>query len=345
MAAGIQPGDVLVAIDGAPIETVEAVQTALGSATRSDPLSYTVLRLGEQRMLNVDVAPVPAGNPTLYVIGAAIGVFTLLVGASVRLRRPNDPATLHFFWLCLAFFGTLTFSFSRLDRLDWYFYWADVVATLVLAPLFLHFALVFPDRPEAWIRGAGKRLVVLLYVPAGLLFIANVIAVGRLSINTQVYSRLLTITRSDRASVSLGFHDRRARRADARDGSRAVGDRAPSAALDHLGHRVRRGPVCDRICAALRAGPSRVAADGAVGHSAQPRAAGICVGAHPLSPDGRRGHRQAQPRVYGGHPRHLHDLRDPASSCGRRLPRRGRASQHDHRDARDDRGRAAVQSR
>ena len=107
-------------------------------------------------MLNVEVAPVPGGNPTLYVIGAAIGIFTLLVGASVRLRRPNDPATLHFFWLCLAFFGTLTFSFSRLDRLDWYFYWADVVATLLLAPLFLHFTLVFPDRPGAWVRGAGE---------------------------------------------------------------------------------------------------------------------------------------------------------------------------------------------
>ncbi len=192
MAAGIQPGDVLVAIDGAPVETVEAVQRALIGASQSVPLSYSVLRLGEQRMLNVAVAPLPAGNPTLYVIGAAIGVFTLLVGASVRLRRPNDPATLHFFWLCLAFFGTLTFSFSRLDRLDWYFYWTDVVATLVLAPLFLHFTLVFPDRPGAWIRGAGERLLVLLYLPAGLLFLVNVIAVGRLSRNTQVYSRVLT---------------------------------------------------------------------------------------------------------------------------------------------------------
>ena len=51
-----------------------------------------------------------------------------------RSVRPENQATLHFFWLCLAFFGTLTFSFSRLDRLDWYFYWADVVATLLLAP-------------------------------------------------------------------------------------------------------------------------------------------------------------------------------------------------------------------
>jgi len=193
MAAGIRPGDVLVAIDGAPIETVEEVQGILAGARQSASLSYTVLRLGDQRMLSVEVAPVPAGNLTLYVIGAAIGIFTLLVGASVRLRRPHDPATLHFFWLCLAFFGTLTFSFSRLDRLDWYFYWADVVATLLLAPLFLHFTLVFPDRPEAWVRKEGKRLVVLLYVPAGLLFIVNVIAVARLEINTRVYSRVLTL--------------------------------------------------------------------------------------------------------------------------------------------------------
>ena len=193
MAAGIRPGDVLVAIDGAPVEKVEQVQAALLGATRSTPLSYAVLRLGEQRMLNVEVAPVPAGNLTLYVVGAAIGIFTLLVGASVRLRRPHDQATLHFFWLCLAFFGTLTFSFSRLDRLDWYFYWADVVAKLLLAPLFLHFTFAFPDRPESWVRGAGKRLVVLLYVPAGLLFIVNVIAVGRLSANTELYSRVLTM--------------------------------------------------------------------------------------------------------------------------------------------------------
>ncbi len=191
MAAGIRPGDVLVAVDGAPIETVEALHQALAGATQSDPLSYTVLRLGEQRMIHVEVAPLPGGNSTLYLIGAAIGIFTLLVGASVRLRRPNDPATLHFFWMCLAFFGTLTFSFSRLDRLDYYFYWADVVATLLLAPLFLHFTLVFPDRPEAWVRRAGRRLVALLYVPAGLLFVVHVVAVGRLSLNP-VYSRLLS---------------------------------------------------------------------------------------------------------------------------------------------------------
>ncbi len=218
MAAGIRPGDVIVAIDGAPVETVDDIQAALARATRDDQLSYAVLRLGEQQMLNVEVAPVPRGNPTLYVIGAAIGIFTLVVGASVRLRRPNDPATLHFFWLCLAFFGTLTFSFSRLDRLDWYFYWADVVATLLLAPLFLHFTLAFPDRPGAWMRGPGQRLLALLYAPAGVLFAANVVAVSRLPHNTQLYSRMLT--RLDRiAPLYLSaVHDLRTGGVDARDG-------------------------------------------------------------------------------------------------------------------------------
>jgi predicted metalloprotease with PDZ domain len=59
MAAGIRPGDVIIAIDGAPVETVDDLQVALARATRDDALSYTVLRLGEQQMLNVEVAPVP----------------------------------------------------------------------------------------------------------------------------------------------------------------------------------------------------------------------------------------------------------------------------------------------
>ncbi len=58
----------------------------------------------------------------------------LLVGASVRLRRPRDQATLHFFWLCVAFFGAFTFSFNGpFDRLDWTFYWGDAVAMALLA--------------------------------------------------------------------------------------------------------------------------------------------------------------------------------------------------------------------
>ena len=89
----------------------------------------------------------------------------------MRYRRPGDEATLHFFWLCLAFFGAFTFSFNgRLDRLDWVFYWADAVSILLLPPLFLHFTLEFPERPRSWVRSPmGHRLLPLLYLPAACL--------------------------------------------------------------------------------------------------------------------------------------------------------------------------------
>ena len=98
-------------------------------------------------------------------------MFSLLVGASVRLRRPDHQATLHFFWLTVAFFGVMAFSFTgKLDALDWTFYWGDLTASLLLPPLFLHFALVFPDRPDAWVRSdTGRSLVNAIYLPALLL--------------------------------------------------------------------------------------------------------------------------------------------------------------------------------
>src|SRR5437879_5336997 len=145
--AGIQHGDVLIAINGSPIETpadVVEYQHRSGEGTR---LAYSLLRLGTRQALDVSLTPTPRGSPMYFVL-AAVGVFTLLVGASVRLRRPRDQATLHFFWLCVAFYGWFTFSFTGpFDRLDWIFYWADAVAVALLPPLLLHFTLVFPERP------------------------------------------------------------------------------------------------------------------------------------------------------------------------------------------------------
>ena len=105
----------------------------------------------------------------LYYSLALVGILAIVVGASVRLRRPNDPATLHFFWLTVAFFGVLAFTPSgRYDRLDYFFDWADLVARLALPPLFLHFALVFPERPNPWVRTSrpAARSCRSFYLPA-----------------------------------------------------------------------------------------------------------------------------------------------------------------------------------
>ncbi|MEZ5316457.1 MAG: ATP-binding protein [Vicinamibacterales bacterium] len=166
--AGIEPGDLLIAIDGREVTSTQDVIDALHAAVEDQTLTYSVLRAGADALLPVRLRPMPSVPHGLYFSLALVGILAVAVGASVRLRRPNDPATLHFFWLTVAFFGGMAFTTSgRLDRLDYFFYWADAVAWLALPPMFLHFALVFPDRPQAWVRtDAGRALVPLLYVPA-----------------------------------------------------------------------------------------------------------------------------------------------------------------------------------
>src|SRR4029077_19814704 len=132
-------------------------------------LVYTLLRAGARQPLELALAPAPRGN-SMYFVLAAVGLFTLLVGASVRLRRPRDQATLHFFWLCVAFFGVFTFSFNGpFDRLDWAFYWGDAIAFALLPPLLLHFTMVFPQRPDDGRTSQVERLnplfVPLMYAP------------------------------------------------------------------------------------------------------------------------------------------------------------------------------------
>jgi hypothetical protein len=172
--AGIEPGDVLLKIDQRDIEGRNDVVDALHRSRAGSVLHYIVVRTGSQaapQMITLTVAGIPGGPRWLYLTLAGVGIFTLLVGTGVRLRRQENEATLHFFWLSVAFFGVLAFSFSgRLDRLDWVFYWGDVVATLMLPPLFVHFALVFPERPDSWAKSdAGRTLLPLLYLPALLL--------------------------------------------------------------------------------------------------------------------------------------------------------------------------------
>ncbi len=178
LRAGVRVGDQLLAIDGRHIASPADVVEKLHSVETGDRLRYEVLRIATRELIPIDVEPVPQGSRPLYYVLALTGIFTLLVGTAVRLRRPQDAATLHFFWLTVAFFGVLAYSFSgRLDPLDRVFYWGDILAMCLLPPLFVHFALVFPDRPNAWVRSEqGARLLPLLYMPALLL------AAGRIAL-------------------------------------------------------------------------------------------------------------------------------------------------------------------
>ncbi len=192
-AVGIRRGDLLLAIDDRPVQQVSDIEDVLRGAVDGQTARYTVLRLGTREVVDVRIAPIPTGPRAVYFFLASVGIFTLLVGGAVRLRRPRDPATLHFFWLAVAFFGVFTFSFSgRLDRLDWIFYWGDAISMLVLPPLFLHFTLVFPERARRWTAGPIGRVVIpLAYVPAALLGIAQVAALVRGGANAAAAVRLI----------------------------------------------------------------------------------------------------------------------------------------------------------
>jgi hypothetical protein len=124
-AAGILPRDVLLKIDDKVIESIDDVIRSLHASTDGKPLQYLVSRQSAGDMpLPVTLQPVPLVRSGLYFSLALVGILAIVVGASVRLRRPNDPATLHFFWLTVAFFGALAFTPSGSYRtLDYFFDW------------------------------------------------------------------------------------------------------------------------------------------------------------------------------------------------------------------------------
>ncbi len=193
--AGVRPGDILLAIDGGPVTDRHQVLTLQWNAQPGDRHTYTLLRLGAREVVEVALEPIPSGAGGLYYVLAAVGIFTLLVGAAVRTRRPFDQATLHFFWLAVAFFGTFTFSFTgRFDRVDWFFYWADVVALLMLPPLFLHFTLVFPERPHSHgYTALVARWLPTIYLPAAVLGLTRIVALLRARVDPDYFVRLIDV--------------------------------------------------------------------------------------------------------------------------------------------------------
>ena len=176
--SGLRPGDLLLRIDGREITSRTDVLDVLHVARPGQTLVYTISRASAELPVEVALLPVPRGQSGLYYSLALVGILAVLVGTSVRLRRPNDVSTLHFFWLTVAFFGALAFTPSgRYDRLDYFFDWADMVSRLALPPLFLHFSFGFPERPNPWAKSdIGRKLLPLFYAPAVVLGLLRVAA-------------------------------------------------------------------------------------------------------------------------------------------------------------------------
>jgi PAS domain S-box-containing protein len=77
---------------------------------------------------------------------------------------------------------------------DWVFYWGDAIALMVLPPLFLHFALVFPERPH--IPGYSAllaRWLPAIYLPGAVLGSTRAVAVMRSSLDPEYFIRVIAL--------------------------------------------------------------------------------------------------------------------------------------------------------
>ena len=93
----------------------------------------------------------------LYYSMALVGILAIVVGASVRLRRPGGPRDAAFLLAHGGVFRragvhaerrcTTTWTISSTGRIS--------SAAAALPPLFLHFAFVFPERAEPWAHCAA----------------------------------------------------------------------------------------------------------------------------------------------------------------------------------------------
>ena len=197
---------------------------------------------------------------------------------------------------------------------------------------------MFPERPHAWVADAdaAAALLPLLYLPALLLGVrARVGAVGRVSRRRRASAASSALDRLELLYLAAGLIGGLAIMIRAL-GARALGDRAPAAALDRLGHhrsaRCRSRSVYGLPYVARL--PSRGEARRA-GRAARPRAARLRLRGRPLSPDGRRGDHQAHGRLRGRPRGDRGHLRHAAAARERGVPRRLRTAQLGHRDARD----------
>ncbi|HVN80827.1 MAG TPA: ATP-binding protein [Terriglobia bacterium] len=161
--AGIQPGDIVEAIDHKRITRATEVTGALYTLGIWSKAKYSLLRDGVPIETTLVVAPQPR-NLRFKQFLEFVGFMYLLIGVFIFLRRWQARGALHFYTICLASFVLYTYSFTnKLNDFDWTIYWLDEIAFALLPPLFLHFCLAFPEPKRPFRK--GSFLTPVLYLP------------------------------------------------------------------------------------------------------------------------------------------------------------------------------------
>jgi len=170
--AGIKPGDRLVAVDGRDVTNVGSLERQMYRAGVWSKSTYSLVRQGVPVEAPLILAPT---DRSLYGGLRLIALVYLGIGIYVLLRRWTAPKSTHFYVFCLVSFVFYSFHYTgKLNDFDWIVYWSNVVAWLLQPALFLHFALVFPERKRLVIR--RPWLVPMVYIPGVILLAAQICA-------------------------------------------------------------------------------------------------------------------------------------------------------------------------
>jgi signal transduction histidine kinase len=163
--AGLRSGDILLKINGVPVEKaihVTQVLAGIGSWYSAD---YLIARRGIEVKTKVYIGEAPLDRALLFQY--AVAVAYLAIGLFVYFRRGSAQKARHFMVLCLASFIFSAFHYTgKLNNFDKAIYWGNVAAGLFAPTIFLHFCLTFPE-PRRWFR--SRLRVALLYCPAAFL--------------------------------------------------------------------------------------------------------------------------------------------------------------------------------
>ncbi len=163
--AGLRVGDVIVAINGNPVENKFDANDYLVQGSGGETLEYTILRDGEEMTRSVVTADF--GFPLFYIALALTALAFLLSGAYVFLNRPQYPVARLFGWAHLlagaVLLLTKDISFAHYpDGLT-------VAMTLLNVPLwavtlsaFMHLFLYFPV--PRFVKPVPQPYIILIWV-------------------------------------------------------------------------------------------------------------------------------------------------------------------------------------
>ncbi len=198
-AAGLHLPDVLVALNGKPLENTTALMQTLERHEPGDIVTLTVqAEDGTQRDVRVSPEPFPTSTLLSYfILPYVMGLLYLGIGIWVLVARWRSSAGRVFALLCVTISLSLGLLFDlwtthRFPRL-----W--IAAISLLSGVLTHLALVFPQRVRFIERNPSLRY--LVYAPGALLAIANQFTI----LNFDAPTAYLSIWRVTFASMGIGL--------------------------------------------------------------------------------------------------------------------------------------------